>query len=157
MTEIDRLPRIELRHLAPLFSRMKAMKGTLLDALDRHPGRCAEVIAIAEEGLRAEVRIPGEDLRFIIQAKVNGLAEIKSFIFSWEYDGEEKKAEVCLSSRPSNLVEGAACCYFICPETYRICRKLYTDGERLVSRYGFPHTYSDRNLSHSLRELKRLL
>lgn len=130
MIEIDCIPRVTLRNLKGIIS----------------------------EGFQTDKQ---QALRF----RLGGLRYVVEFIpceyellFKWtDEDGCERKQKVYLYGSESNLLKETYVWYFVCPATGRHCRKLYTDGRRLVSRYAFPHTYSDRNLSHKTRRLRRLL
>ena len=159
MTEIDSLRRITLKDLSFLFERLKQVRGRIEELLADHPERIAEVLGMVEEYLQGEITFssPHNRTTYTIQAGVNGFVEIESLLFKWEADGQEREQRVWLTSRPSNLVDGASCLYFLCPYTHRICRKLYTDGNVLASRYSFPHTYSERNYSHKWREFNKSL
>ena len=141
MTEIDQLQRITLRDLKPFYSHLAKMGAD-------HPRRGRGLL----EGtmtLNSEWNHP----TITILASVNEENDIESFLFKWVYDGRKREQRVYITSLPSNLIEGVNCPYFICPHTHKYCRKLYTDGSVLTSRYSFPHTYSKRNQSHSTRKL----
>jgi len=158
MTEIDRLRRIKLRDLKQLFDALAGVREKLL-SLWQDADRWEKAHAKVEAALQMEAGFNSEydPLTFKIQAKVDGRAEIYCLLFRWEYEGKQREQRVWVKSKPSNLIEGASCYYFVCPYTNRLCRKLYTDGRVLVSRYGFPHTYSERNYSHRWRQDKKLL
>lgn len=158
MTEIDKLRRIKLRDLKKLFDALAGVRDKLLPLWDS-PDRWERAHSKVEAALQMEASFQSDynPLTFKIQAKVNERAEIYCLFFRWKFEGKQREQRVWVRSRRSNLIEGAFCYYFVCPYTNRLCRKLYTDGEVLVSRYGFPHTYSERNYSHRWREEKRLL
>lgn len=157
MTEIDSLRRITLKDLSFLFERLKQVKGRVEELIAHEPERKEKLLEMVEEHLQGEIIFSNFNSRdtYTIQARVNGLLEIESFLFGWEADGEKREQRVCLVSRPSNLVSGASCIYFLCPHSHRICRKLYTDGYVLTSRHSFQHTYSERNQSHKWREFNK--
>ena len=157
MTEIDSLRRITLKDLSFLFERLKQVKGRVEELIAHEPERKEELLEMVEEYLQGKIIFSNFNSRdtYTIQARVNGLLEIESVLFGWEADGEKREQRVCLVSRPSNLVSGASCLYFLCPHSHRICRKLYTDGYVLTSRHSFPHTYSERNYSHKWREFNK--
>jgi hypothetical protein len=162
MTQIDWLRRITLRDLQPFFENLRKVRGRALEAMQMRPERAGEVLSSLRNYLQGEVTytrswLGGEPQRhrYSIQAEVNENAEIESFLFRWDYRGEAKEQRVWLTYKQSNLVGGAWVCYFLCPYTGRRCRKLYTDGRELVSRYAFKHTYSERNLSHNDREFRK--
>lgn len=158
MTEIDKLRRIKLRDLKNLFDALAGVREKLLSLWDS-PERWEEAHSKVEAALQMEASFQSSHnpLTFEIQAKVDERAEIFCLLFRWEFEGEQREQRVWVKSRPSNLIEGASCYYFVCPYTDRLCRKLYTDGRVLVSRYGFTHTYSERNYSHRWRQDKKLL
>lgn len=158
MTEIDRLRRINLRDLKRLFDALAGVRKKLLSLWDK-PDLWEAALTKVEAALQMEASFNSEynPLTFKIQAKVDGRAEIYCLEFRWEFEGVKREQRVWVKSRPSNLIEGASCYYFVCPYTSRLCRKLYTDGRVLLSRYGFPHTYSARNYSHRWRNAKKVL
>ena len=155
MTEIDHIRRITLRDLKPFFSNFSKVRGQLLDLLEQKPELISEAVEAVKSRLQGSITFSGSTA-YNIQGRVNGLGELDGFDFRWADDGEERKQRVRLATRPSNLGLGT-CYYFVCPYTGRICRKLYTDGKVLISRYGFRHTYSSRNYSHRWRSDKRAL
>lgn len=65
---------------------------------------------------------------------------------------EDGIKRVQLIEAESNLGKGKVL-YFLCPRTGKRCRTLYSDGEVVLSRYAFKHTYSRRRLSHIDREI----
>jgi hypothetical protein len=79
-----------------------------------------------------------------------------SILFEWKYQNQERNSRISLLREPSNLGISEVY-YFLCPVTGRKCRKLYTDGMTIASRWSFEHTYSDRNKTHKVRDLERLL
>lgn len=159
MTEIDRLRRITLRDVKPLLNLCERLRGQFLAITDESPERTGEAIEALNNRLRARITFTDnyESTSYTIQGEANEDGEIESLLFLWECDGAQRSQRVWLTSRPSNLKEGASCLYFLCPSTNRICRKLYTDGRVLVSRYGFDHTYSERNYSRRRRANKKAL
>lgn len=145
MVQIDRLCRITLRDLKPFYSRLRELKA-------EHPTGFRGVLT-GTMNFCSEWRHP----TITILANVNEYGDIESFVFRWEYDGRERKQKINITSLPSNLIEGVNCPYFVCPQTHRYCRKLYTDGSAFASRYSFPHTYSDRNQSKQGRQLAAVI
>lgn len=156
MTEIDYLRRIQIRDLKPYFAGLAKARAQLLELFERKPEKIRKTLEEVNKSLQGTLTF-SDSTTYSVQARVNEYVEIESFLFKWEDDGEQREQRISVTSRPSNLVEGASCYYFLCPYTSRICRKLYTDGRVLVSRYGFPHTYSQRNYSHRWRADKKVL
>ena len=160
MTEIDRLRSISLSDLKPLFTNLANVREQLLDAIAKNPENTADVLAAVEKYIRADITYSNNFSRitYKIEGRANEFGEMESLLFKWESDGEQCEQRVNLSFTRSNL-EGvnAPCYYFVCPYTSRLCRKLYTDGRLLISRYGFPHTYSARNYSRRWRNTKKVL
>ena len=160
MTEIDRLGRISLRDLKPLFTNLANVREQLLDAIAKNPENTADALATVEKYIRADITYSNNFSRitYKIEGRANEFGEMESLLFKWESDGEQREQRVNLSFTRSNLKGvNAPCYYFVCPYTSRLCRKLYTDGRVLLSRYGFPHTYSARNYSHRWRNAKKVL
>lgn len=78
--------------------------------------------------------------------------ELSGITFEWiSPDGTPHKEWIALLWEPSNLGKGGNVGYFVCPHTGHKCRKLYTDGRGLYSRYAFKHHYSYQNDAASLR------
>lgn len=64
-------------------------------------------------------------------------------------EGESRRFVVNMASQRSNLGKGYVG-FFYCPQTERLCRKLYTDGLSLCSRYAFRRSYyNSQRASHS--------
>ena len=71
-------------------------------------------------------------------------------------DGTIRMIRVFLRTERSNLGTGSVI-YFLCPVTGHKCRKLFTDGRTIVSRYAFSHLYSYQRYSHRQRNLYGIL
>lgn len=165
MTEIDQLNRISLADLRGFFENSKKLRTYVSQAMEEQPFVTAEEWADRKETYLLQNREAfrggitfADGLAFSVEALIDTWSlEIYGFIFKWKtYEGEERSVKVEVSSRPSNLGLPEPVYYLVCPHTRRICRKLYTDGDELASRYAFPHTYSSRNESHDKRLLSRL-
>lgn len=163
MLELDKQPRVQLSDLRALFSNCKALRGIVEEKSQEAALPYAEDFdlrrAMIEEYSRYFRRSLsfGKWLTLEVEAEVQTeTIEITAFIFRWEYQGSRYGVRVSVEARPSNLGLQASVYYFLCPITGRICRKLYTDGTTLASRYAFPHTYSKRNSSHNWREFMQI-
>ena len=165
MTEIDNLSRITLADLKWLFTNAKKIRANVRQLLDeRKPSKWWDVVDLKEgylsqmeQYLRGRLYL-GKWITFEVEASIElDTMEIGSFLFKWSYRGTEYSKRVSVEARPSNLGLPDPVYYFVCPYCGRICRKLYTDGQVLASRWSFPHTYSQRNYSHQWREYKRVL
>ena len=154
MIEIDTLRRIHLRDLDAFFINLKRFRPTLLNLMERKPEKIREALALVANNVRVSITL---STTYNVEATINENAEIESFLFKWEYDGVKREQRVYITARPSNLHKESACYYFLCPFTSHPCRKLYTDGKILISRYGFRHTYSDRKQSKQERELTAVI
>ena len=131
MTLIDLLPRFKYRDLKPLIDfGFKHDKPVRLENALELAGRSYTIAFIPQE---------------------------YELIFKWEDDeGNQRKAKVYLRGVTTEQYRGKYVWYFVCPYTGRSCRKLFTDGKVLASRYAFPHTYSSRNKSHHQRDMEKL-
>lgn len=131
MTEIDYIPRFTLRDLKPI-----------IDFCFKHKREVSLHGAVSLGGLSYDISFNPYEYELT---------------FEWEdEDGQRRRQRVFIYGRESNLNSEWWVWYFVCPHTGRNCRKLYTDGKVIASRYAFPHTYSSRNQSHKQRELHRL-
>lgn len=79
-------------------------------------------------------------------------------VFQWiTPQGYEHVFWVNLATRENNLGLESNVGYFICPVTQHLCRKLYTDGISLCSRYGIQCViYNSQSESHKERILTRM-
>lgn len=82
--------------------------------------------------------------------------DLKFFTLEWiTPDGVKRRQKIRLYFSSSNLGNGKVG-YFLCPRTNRPCRKLYTDGIAIASRYAFPHHYSYQYEGRKSREYSKL-
>ncbi|MBQ3961714.1 MAG: hypothetical protein II683_07975 [Muribaculaceae bacterium] len=109
-------------------------------------------IAMIEEDLKLNLGAGNNMTVFSVEGKINDALEIERLIFRWQSRDGEREQQIRITAKQSNLVPESRCLYFVCPHSGRICRKLFTDGVVLTSRYSFKHTYSQRNHSHKFRE-----
>lgn len=168
MTEIDELQRITLRDLKPFFDNCKKFR----DKVEKHTeGKSLEEridftersLPKVEEFFRLDYTFSKSFLGGVTKRVVNVEAvidpvdiDITAFVFRWEYDGQRREERINLEAAPSNLGLNPVR-YFVCPYANRRCRKLYTDWRVFLSRWAFPHTYSQRNYSKNWRETYRFL
>lgn len=166
MVEIDNLNRIKLSDLKSFFTNSKRLREAVAQAFERKPNLTGEQMAEEKEryitGTREYFhrRLSFEDgLSFEVETLLDSYSlEIYGFLFKWQgYDGEDYSKRVYLEARPSNLGLPEPVYYFVCPNSGKLCRKLYTDGRVLTSRWSFSHTYSKRNESHQWREFRQYL
>lgn len=156
MVEIDNIQRVSLRAFKPFFTEVKRLRRAVEKVIESNPEKEAEALRLFSSGassLKGSFTL--SDGRIMdITAHVNTEAmEISCFFFRWiGSDGKEKLVSVNVEKRPSNLGIDEVY-YFICPHTKKLCRKLFTDGYTITSRWAFPHTYSKRNLSKYSRVL----
>lgn len=152
MIKIDELPRITLRDCSIFFRQVRQIEEALPTASDVMRGNNPELPAkikgtFTAWGIKYEI--------WPILSGSSGRLEIESFLFEWGKD-KQYRQEIRLHRQPSNLGISSVI-YFLCPHTGRKCRKLYTDGKIITSRWAFKHTYSQRNKSRKSRELDRLM
>lgn len=82
--------------------------------------------------------------------------DLSRFTLEWTtQDGAKRRQVIWLYFAPSNLGNGYVG-YFICPITHKYCRKLYTDGKAIASRYAFTHHYSYQHQSRKERMYSKL-
>lgn len=73
----------------------------------------------------------------------------------YNYRGEPRNYKVSLVFRPSNLGKGYVC-YFLCPQTYKLCRKLYSIGGYFLHREAFKGClYETQTQSKKYRQLDK--
>lgn len=152
MIEIDRLTRFTIGNTKVLFRTAKEAKQKI-EALPEEK-RKRFTPQLLEEILRGKIEKKGTS--YTIIAETDAAFQITAFRFEWVYNGEERTQRVTLRYKPSNLGLNPFP-YFVCPYTGRLCRKLFTDGKTIISRWGFKHTYSKRNFSRKYREADRIL
>ena len=161
MLEIEDLLKIKLQTLKPFFKKMGEIRGNFLETIKADPEKEEQLLSgIIRATLQSRITLSNcyGSTAFNIEAVIGVSGDsvgIEKFIFKWEDRGEKRSEAVRIASRPSNLINGALCYYFVCPYTGKLCRNLYTDGRVLISRFGFTHTYSQRNMSKSSRNLIR--
>src|SRR5271154_4889055 len=91
-----------------------------------------------------------------VYAAINTYSESPTIELAYFYNGREIKYKVQLVSAPSNLGKGKVW-YFQCPETGRLCRKLYGAGEKFLHREAFHDClYYIQTKSRKQREMKKL-
>lgn len=166
MVEIDRLRRIELATLKPLFTNLRKIQGQVEEWARLNPTATEEDIILfrREQLSKYKQALTGsvtskDGLTINIGADVDFVEtmEIERLLFSWEYEGREYHQSVIVERRPSNLGLSAPVYYFICPYSGTLSRKLYTDGRALSGRRGFEHVYSTQLRSKRVREFDTLM
>ena len=152
MIEIDKLTRFTIGNMRSLFRNAKEAKRKI-EALPEEQRKKFTPQRL-EEVLRGKAKREGVD--YTIIAETDAALQITAFRFEWVYDGKDRIQRVTLQYEPSNLGLNPLP-YFVCPYTGRLCRKLFTDGKTIISRWGFRHTYSKRNHSKKWREADKIL
>lgn len=88
---------------------------------------------------------------------VNTISENPYIKLDYQYRGEHRNYKVRLVSIPSNLGKGLIW-YFLCPETKKRCRKLYSIGGYFLHREAFKGCmYECQTHSKKYRELDKNL
>lgn len=151
MIEIDRMPRITIRNLKGIFKNADKIREALPTTAEEN---IPKLLKLFDEFCAGSLELAG--ITYHISVKATAEADIEAIFFEWENDGRKYRQRVYISYEESNLGKGYLV-FFLCPYTGRKCRKLYTDGTALISRYGFEHTYSQRNQSKKWRELDKML
>lgn len=91
-----------------------------------------------------------------ISIKVNTHSQQPYITLDYKYRDEPRNYEVRLVSMPSNLGKGLIW-YFLCPQTNKRCRKLYSIGGYFFHRDAFFNCmYDSQTKSKKWRELERL-
>ena len=92
-----------------------------------------------------------------ISIRVNTYAEEPFIVLDYSSNGEPRKYKVKLVSVPSNLGKGLIW-YFLCPQTNKRCRKLYSIGGYFLHRAAFNGCmYETQNQSKKYRQLNKIL
>lgn len=92
-----------------------------------------------------------------ISIQVNTLCKTPYIELDYKYKSEERKYQVRLVSVPSNLGKGHNW-YFLCPQTNKRCRKLYSIGGYFFHRDAFDGCmYESQTYSKSYRQLNQSL
>ena len=92
-----------------------------------------------------------------ISIQVNTHSEQPYIELDYKYRDEPRKYKVYLTSTPSNLNKGEIW-YFICPQTKKRCRKLYSIGGYFLHREAFNGCmYETQAQSKKYRELDKTL
>ncbi|WP_158857102.1 hypothetical protein [Lunatibacter salilacus] len=92
-----------------------------------------------------------------ISIKVCTLDNQPCFELDYNYRDEPRKYKVYLTSTPSNLNRGEIW-YFICPQTKKHCRKLYSIGGYFLHREAFNGCmYETQTQSKKYRQLDKTL
>ncbi len=92
-----------------------------------------------------------------ISIKVNTQTEQPYIELDYLYKGEPRNYKVYLTSTPSNLNKGEIW-YFICPQTKKRCRKLYSIGGYFLHREAFNGCmYETQTQSKKYRQLDKTL
>mgnify|MGYP001107095974 CR=1 FL=1 len=87
-----------------------------------------------------------------ISIRVNTLCSEPYIELDYRYGGEPRKYKVPLVCVPSNLGKGYLW-YFLCPQTHKRCRKLYSIGGYFLHREAFNGCmYETQTFSKSARE-----
>jgi hypothetical protein len=74
----------------------------------------------------------------------------------YSYSGEPVRYKIRLVSLPSNIGKGKVW-YFECPQTRKLCRKLYLVGGYFFHREAFRGYYEGQTKSKKIREQNRLI
>ena len=92
-----------------------------------------------------------------ISIKVNTHSEQPYIELDYKYRDEPRNYKVSLVSKPSNLGKGLIW-YFLCPQTNKRCRKLYSIGGYFLHREAFNGCmYETQTQSKKYRELDKTL
>ena len=92
-----------------------------------------------------------------ISIQVNTHSEQPYVELDYKYRDEPRKYKVYLTSTPSNLNKGEIW-YFICPQTKKRCRKLYSIGGYFLHREAFKGCfYETQTQSKKQRDLDKTL
>jgi hypothetical protein len=92
-----------------------------------------------------------------ISIKVNNHSEQPYIELDYKYRDEPRNYKVYLTSTPSNLNRGEIW-YFICPQTKKRCRKLYSIGGYFLHREAFNGCmYETQTQSKKYRQLDKTL
>jgi len=92
-----------------------------------------------------------------ISIKVNTHSEQPYIELDYKYKGEPRSYKVYLTSTPSNLNKGKIW-FFICPQTKKRCRILYSIGGYFLHREAFKGCmYESQTQSKSYRKLNKTL
>ena len=92
-----------------------------------------------------------------ISIKVNTKSEQPYIELDYKYRDEPRNYKVYLTSTPSNLNKGEIW-YFICPQTKKRCRKLYSIGGYFLHREAFNGCmYETQTQSKKYRQLDKTL
>lgn len=92
-----------------------------------------------------------------ISIKVNTHSEQPYIELDYKYKDEPRNYKVYLTSTPSNLNRGEIW-YFICPQTKKRCRKLYSIGGYFLHREAFNGCmYETQTQSKKYRQLDKTL
>ena len=92
-----------------------------------------------------------------ISIKVNTKSEQPYIELDYKYRDEPRNYKVYLTSTPSNLNKGKIW-YFICPQTKKRCRKLYSIGGYFLHREAFNGCmYESQTQSKKYRQLDKAL
>jgi len=92
-----------------------------------------------------------------ISIKANTHSEQPYIALDYKYKNEPRNYKVYLTSTPSNLNRGKIW-YFICPQTKKRCRKLYSIGGYFLHREAFNGCmYEAQTQSKKYRQLEKTL
>lgn len=94
----------------------------------------------------------------VVHSKINYSIDMSfpSITLDYFYNKKEQKYSVELTSIPSNLGRGVVW-YFVCPVTFKRCRKLYCIEGRFLHREAFKGVYYEsQTLSPKNRQLCRM-
>ncbi|WP_262245970.1 hypothetical protein [Parapedobacter soli] len=95
--------------------------------------------------------------RASISIETNTLSDDGHYIeLDYRYGGDTRKYRVYITYQPSNLGKGLIP-YFVCPQTGKRCRILYSIGGYFLHREAFNHAmYECQTQSKRYRDLERL-
>lgn len=156
MTVIDYLPRFTLANFKSIFDKARNGMPEVREYALQHPEHSHILEKLIEEQLLCSATLDGRKYKMqprVCTEVIDGeyTISIYSIEFNWKYDGRQYQQNIGIEYASSNLGLGEVA-YFRCPYTGRNCRKLYTDGQHLLSRWAFKHTYEKCNRSKHHRE-----
>ncbi|MBO0592928.1 hypothetical protein I2486_16105 [Cellulophaga sp. E16_2] len=98
----------------------------------------------------------GDNPRGSISIKVNTLSNEPFIELDYKFQNQPRKYKVNLEMMPSNLGKGVIW-FFICPQTNKRCRKLYSIGGYFFHREAFKGVmYESQTQSKKWREIEKI-
>ena len=91
-----------------------------------------------------------------ISILVNTYNEHHFMVLDYKFNDEDRKYKISLAQVPSNLGKGSMW-FFLCPQTGKLCRKLYSIGGYFFHREAFKGCmYESQTQSKHYRSLKKI-